>query len=328
MTAKYSPLPLPWHFKSLILFRGWIWLGHAVGMLIPLDQNTRSPERYCTSPQSGRGHGRVRGDQPQMPAGLGLWHLRRGSSSAAASKGPNWGQTGRRREACCQGWGKVLQGNLLSRILQKVCPRPVSEEYIGHGVKSWSERVLQKQRAGWATGYPRASPKVWKERGGDGFPSCPAPATPPHHRPLQASTYFLCFLNFSPFPKKRFLCMEEPPPSDGACQLWAPDVLVESRHPSGCLLTPQLVPVTKTEGAACSDRGRPFIKPGQNAAGGTQRVGAGGERERDTVQLGCSLAPGSQKKPTNKRERQVCRGKGEEMRDMGQDEALDGKSCI
>jgi len=52
---------------------------------------------------------------------------------------------------------------------------------------------------------------------------------------------------------------KEPPPFEGqashgpACQLWAPDVLAESRHPHKCLPSPHLLPVMKTEGTACSD---------------------------------------------------------------------------
>lgn len=55
------------------------------------------------------------------------------------------------------------------------------------------------------------------------------------------------------------------------------------------------------------------------------------------MQLGCPLDPimvlrhppmGRGRKPTNKRKRQVCKGKGEEMRDTGQEEVLKVKSCI
>lgn len=115
-------------------------------------------------------------------------------------------------------------------------------------------------------------------------------------------------------------------------------MLTENRHSPGCLPSLHLLPVMKTEGAACSDSGYRSVKHGQNTARGTQGVGGWwGEGKGDTMQLERPLAPstvlrhlpmGRGRKLTNQRERQVCRGKGEEMRDMGQDEVLDGKSCI
>lgn len=127
--------------------------------------------------------------------------------------------------------------------------------------------------------------KPWKQTGGSGFSSRSAPATPPYQG-FDIVIEFPSFLILSSKKKKNSPCMEEPPPFDGrvsygpAGQLCAPDVLVESKHSSGHLLSPCLLPVRKTEGAACSDSGFPSIKPGQNPVGDTQGLTEKGKGSR------------------------------------------------
>lgn len=259
-----------------------------------LDSVTGSPEKYCTSLQSGGGHRGVQDAQSKMPVVFGLWHPWGGGQALWHQKGTTEGRKGEGGNRAVRVWERFLWGNLLSRLLQKVCPRPVSEEHIWHSVKNWSQRVLQKQRAGWATSYPWAQGQpAWLQRVEKKQEASPAALLQLHHpliTPSEPPCITCASLISHSFPQKSFLCLAEPPPFEDSascgptCQLWAPDVLTENRHSPGCLPSLHLLPVMKTEGAACSDSGYRSVKHGQNTARGTQGVGGWwGEGKGDTM---------------------------------------------
>lgn len=169
---------------------------------------------------------------------------------------------------CGQSLGKVSAGEPVVQAPAEGLTR------IGLRGVYWSQRekLVSKgplKAEGWVSyqlplslGGNQPDCKGWKRNSRWWLPQllCSGDTTP--SSPLPSLQWISCASFIShPFPQKCYLCMEEPPPFERrasrgpTCQLWAPDVLTESWHPPGCLPSPHLLPVMKTEGAACSDSG-------------------------------------------------------------------------
>lgn len=198
-------LPLRRHFKSLVLFRRWVWLGHWALMLnhLLLDQRTSSPWDVLVWARPGEW---VWDAEPGIPMGSRLQEPKeefeccsiRGAQPRAGRGGGN---------CAARVWGGFLQENWLCHLLQNACPTPIWRSTLA--MKNRSGRVLWEQRAGWATSYPR----VWGTgTGGVGCTSCPPPAAPTSPVTLSEPLSVSCTSVIShSLPLKSFLCKEEPP---------------------------------------------------------------------------------------------------------------------
>lgn len=284
-----------------------------------LDSDTGSPKRYHMSPWSQGGHDEVQDAQPKMPAGFGIWpltgtHLKAGRQEGIMMSGFGKGFC---RETCCR------------RIARDQSQRNILDTVWKTGLKgSCRIRGLGELPVTPELGVSSLTTKGWKDTGYGGFPSLPALAIPPPdcYLPRISCASFISH-SFSHKKKKtkpKILCMEEPClRAEQAVALLASCGLQMCWQKAGCSHSPHLLTVMKTGGAACSDGSFPCIKHGHNAArrhaGSWQLVGTRSRRC-------CPVGRG--RKPSKWRERQVCRGKGEEIRDLGQYEAVDANSCI